>query len=183
MVRWYSWHSFYGCIPDGRCFRTGDASADGYPKVAQYPCRGRRGSLVLALSSWFAIVRAVLVCCAVQTLVTEAPIPGISALLSLCTPGRASLVPTPAELPARGIAWLRGTIREAGHGNEHRGAKVPMPTSWRHANMWALFGCSASRHGVWAFCELADRYPCVHRPYLILDTQEPVTYLLSKHTT
>src|SRR5262249_562571 len=33
------------------------------------------------------------------------------------------------------------------------------------------------------FGELAGKYPCVHRPYLILDTKEPVTYLLSKHTT
>src|SRR5262245_44802020 len=40
------------------------------------------------------------------------------------------------------------------HGDEHRGAKVTMPTDWRHANMWAPCGRSESLHWVWAFYDL-----------------------------
>src|SRR5262249_28741118 len=104
-------------------------------------------------------------------------VPGISAMLSLCTNSKSNHCASAfGACRHAGIAWRCRTIREAEHGDKHRGAKGPMPTSWRHANMWALFGCSASRHGVRAFGELADRYPCMNRPYHILDTKEPVTY-------
>jgi hypothetical protein len=58
-------------------------------------------------------------------------------------------------LPAGRKRLVDSTIGEAGHGDEHRGAKATMPTGWRHADMWAPFGRSESLHGVWAFCALA----------------------------
>src|SRR5262245_57646040 len=52
----------------------------------------------------------------------------ISSILSLCT-NRKSKHCASAFGACRqaGLSWLCETIREAGHGDEHRGAKVTMP--------------------------------------------------------
>src|SRR5215471_17787955 len=57
-------------------------------------------------------------------------------MLALCT-NRKSKPCASASGACRhaGIAWLCGTIRAAGHGDEPRGAKVAMPTRWRHVNL------------------------------------------------
>jgi len=40
-------------------------------------------------------------------------------------------------LPAGRKHLVDSTIGEAGHGDEHHGAKATMPTGGHHANMWA----------------------------------------------
>src|SRR5215510_1315769 len=75
-----------------------------------------------------------------MTLHHRSRVPGISAMLSLCTNRKSNHCASAfGDCRHAGISWFCGTIREAGHGDEHRGAKVTMPMSWRHANMWTPF--------------------------------------------